>query len=268
MVVDPSCAGPRQHRREQRREREQRRREDHRDHTRLVDLQRDVGALAAVHAAADDTFRELHGYSSLPRLDRDDREDHEQRDHEDHGELEAPARSSTSAPWYGMRDTTDVKIRIDMPLPIPRWVMSSPSHITSAVPAVHVMTISTGLERGEVRDEHRALRELDARLAEQTAVAALQHEHERGRLHQRERDREVTRPLRDLLLPGLALVLPFLELRDHHAEQLHDDRRRDVRHDPEEEHRDAPSARRPRTGRRGRARRRRSSTATAAPGWP
>ena len=37
-----------------------------------------------------------------------------------------------------MRDTTDVKIRIDMPLPMPRWVMSSPSHMTSAVPAVQV----------------------------------------------------------------------------------------------------------------------------------
>ena len=28
-----------------------------------------------------------------------------------------------------------------MPLPIPRWVMSSLSHITSAQPVVHVMTI-------------------------------------------------------------------------------------------------------------------------------
>ena len=29
-----------------------------------------------------------------------------------------------------------------MPLPMPRWVISSPSHITSAVPAVHVRTMS------------------------------------------------------------------------------------------------------------------------------
>ena len=45
-------------------------------------------------------------------------------------------------PWNGRRDTTDVKIRIDMPLPMPRWVISSPSHITSAVPAVHVRMMS------------------------------------------------------------------------------------------------------------------------------
>ena len=35
-----------------------------------------------------------------------------------------------------------VKIRIDMPLPMPRSVISSPSHMIMAVPAVIVMTIS------------------------------------------------------------------------------------------------------------------------------
>ena len=49
---------------------------------------------------------------------------------------------NTSPSWYGMREMTAAKMMIDMPLPMPRWVMSSPSHITSAVPAVHVMTIS------------------------------------------------------------------------------------------------------------------------------
>ncbi len=48
---------------------------------------------------------------------------------------------STNEPWYGRRDTTEVKIRIDIPLPIPRWVISSLSHITSAHPVVHVKTI-------------------------------------------------------------------------------------------------------------------------------
>ena len=32
---------------------------------------------------------------------------------------------------------------IDMPLPTPRWVISSPSHMISAVPAVIVSTISS-----------------------------------------------------------------------------------------------------------------------------
>ena len=147
-----------------------------------------------------------------------------------------PASVQIAPNWNGRRDTTDVKIRIDMPLPMPRWVISSPSHITSAVPAVHVRMIRPALNAVKLWISIVPCRELRERLAEQAALAALHHEHERGRLHQRERDREVTRPLRDLLLPGLALVLPLLELRDHDAEQLHDDRRRDVRHDPEREH--------------------------------
>ena len=35
-----------------------------------------------------------------------------------------------------------VKIMIDMPLPTPRSVMSSPSHMITAVPAVMVMTMT------------------------------------------------------------------------------------------------------------------------------
>ena len=34
------------------------------------------------------------------------------------------------------------KIMREMPLPMPRWVMSSPSHMTRALPTVRVMTIS------------------------------------------------------------------------------------------------------------------------------
>ena len=45
-------------------------------------------------------------------------------------------------PCAGSRDTTDAKMRIDIPLPIPRWVMSSASHITNAVPAVQTRTIN------------------------------------------------------------------------------------------------------------------------------
>ena len=38
--------------------------------------------------------------------------------------------------------TTWVKIRIDMPLPMPRSVISSPSHMITAVPAVIVITMT------------------------------------------------------------------------------------------------------------------------------
>ena len=44
-----------------------------------------------------------------------------------------------------------------MPLPMPRWVISSPSHITIAVPAVQVRTMSAAFHGVEVGDEVDAL---------------------------------------------------------------------------------------------------------------
>ncbi len=43
-------------------------------------------------------------------------------------------------PWDGMLEMIEVKISTDMPLPTPRSVTSSPSHMITAVPAVRVMT--------------------------------------------------------------------------------------------------------------------------------
>jgi hypothetical protein len=37
---------------------------------------------------------------------------------------------------------TLTKIRTDIPLPIPRWVMSSPIHMINAVPVVSTSTMS------------------------------------------------------------------------------------------------------------------------------
>jgi hypothetical protein len=54
-----------------------------------------------------------------------------------------------AAPPDGMPATTLVKIRMDMPWPMPRWVISSPSHMTKAVPAVMVITMSS--TRGTVK---------------------------------------------------------------------------------------------------------------------
>ncbi len=59
-------------------------------------------------------------------------------------------RRKTSQPrlcWMAMSEVgnaaaTDVKMRSDMPLPMPRSVMSSPIHMMRPVPAVIVMTMS------------------------------------------------------------------------------------------------------------------------------
>ena len=44
-----------------------------------------------------------------------------------------------------MRATIEVKMSSDMPLPMPRSVMSSPSHMIRPVPAVMVTTMSARL---------------------------------------------------------------------------------------------------------------------------
>ena len=41
----------------------------------------------------------------------------------------------------GRRETIEAKISSEMPLPIPRWVISSPIHISRMQPAVRQITI-------------------------------------------------------------------------------------------------------------------------------
>ena len=59
--------------------------------------------------------------------------------------LKFPPVSQIWMPSLGRLEITDAKIRMDMPLPTPRWVMSSPSHMIMAVPAVSVSTINATL---------------------------------------------------------------------------------------------------------------------------
>ena len=119
----------------------------------------------------------------------------------------------------GMRDTMLMKMMIDMPLPRPRAVMSSPSHITNTAPATRLTMMS--------RARHQ--------LRSGSAFWLLEQEDVADRLHRRETDGEPARVLGDLLLPLLPSFGQSLELGDDHGEQLHDDRCRDVRHDAERE---------------------------------
>ena len=47
-------------------------------------------------------------------------------------------------PSAGIRAAIEVKIRSDMPLPMPRSVICSPSHMITAVPAVMTSTMIEG----------------------------------------------------------------------------------------------------------------------------
>ena len=82
-LAAPSPVGAAEHVREDHRQQQDRAGEDDRDDAGLVDLQRDVGVLAAVHPAADHTFGELHRYPPLAELDEHDGDDDPQRQRHD-----------------------------------------------------------------------------------------------------------------------------------------------------------------------------------------
>jgi hypothetical protein len=72
--------------------------------------------------------------------------------------------------------------------------------------------------------------------AGEALATVLEQEGEARRLHDGDGHGEVPRPLRDLALADRALLLPLLQLRDHHGQDLHDDRGRDVGHHAQGEH--------------------------------
>ncbi len=111
-------------------------------------------------------------------------------------------------------------------MPIPRWVINSPSHITKAVPAVIVRTIRATRPGVVVGDQVDPVGE----------GPGVEEIGEAGRLDQGEDHRDVTGPLGDDLATAFALVLEGLQPRDHDREQLHDDRGGDVGKDAEGEH--------------------------------
>ena len=125
----------------------------------------------------------------------------------------------------------EVKISSDMPLPTPRSVMSSPSHMMTLVPAVMVMTMTRMPQMPMSRVDDVAVQPL-----EQLAGLAGQRD-QAGRLQDGQADGEIARVLRQPRRAGLALLLEGLEPGDDHGQQLHDDAGRDVGHDAQREDR-------------------------------
>ena len=123
------------------------------------------------------------------------------------------------------------KMISEMPLPMPRSEICSPSHMMKAVPVVSVSTVMIGKPRPHSesctcgRHERRAAR---SRLR-------LQPERHAERLDDRQSDRAVAGVLVDLAAAHLAFLRELLEVRPDDGEELENDRRGDVRHDAEGE---------------------------------
>ena len=134
-------------------------------------------------------------------------------------------------PSFGMRAAIEVNISTLMPLPTPRSVISSPSHMMTAVPAVMQMTIVASVADVWSCTGSSCCWQLG------NSCPELGQGDEAGGLQDGQADGEVAAVLGQLLLTGLALLLQLLEARDDHDEQLDDDAGGDVGHDAQREHR-------------------------------
>src|SRR3954447_6818085 len=211
------------------RERHDRRGEDDRDDAGHVDAQRQVGLPAGAHAPADHALGVLDRDAPLALLDEHDRRDHGQRE-ERHADLEdlvgvRPPR------LHALREAGDDRREDHQRDPVADAALRDQlAHPHQQHRARRQRDHDEeDVRRVEVRDDRRA----------RARREALEEEDVADRLGEREADREIARVLRDPRLPDLALLLQLLERRHDDSQELQDDRRRDVRHDPEREQRDA-----------------------------
>ena len=126
------------------------------------------------------------------------------------------------------------KMRSEIPLPMPRSVICSPTHIMNAVPVVSVSM----LMRRKPQPAWVTTSPTAAESDEVPVVHRLEAHRDAEGLDERERDRAVARVLIDLALALLAFLAELVERLEDHRQELKDDARADVRHDAEREDRE------------------------------
>ena len=80
--------------------------------------------------------------------------------------------------------TTEAKISSDMPLPMPRWVMTSPIHMSRAKPVVRVST--TRAKRPSVKFAPKTSSAAGVDAAAEAAATVVEEEGDAGGLQQRD----------------------------------------------------------------------------------
>lgn len=197
-----------------------------------VDLERDVRRLPAEHLAALNAFGVVHRNATLSALD-----EYDERDAHDHHTYDERRDGYAHARGVGQ-----VHRREDR-----RGNARHDAHEDDERHAVADAALRD--ELSHPHDERRARHERedddDARkpagngVAEDHAVGRrLEQQQVADRVDQAEAERKVTRDLRDLATARFAVLGPAADRRDDALHELHDDRRRDVGHDAEREHRE------------------------------
>ena len=150
-----------------------------------------ICVLPAIHPSADHALRILHRDTAAAALDEDDGGDDEHH-HEDQQDQPNQFHLAGAELNEGRDDrarhptTMPAKMISDMPLPMPRSVICSPSHMMSACRW-------SASERSSTETPARVVRAADRRQLRRPLERC-----DAERLHDAEDDREVTGLLRDL----------------------------------------------------------------------
>ena len=131
--------------------------------------------------------------------------------------------SNTWAIAFGSSATMPAMMISETPLPMPRLVICSPSHIRNMVPPTRL------IDGGDAEQHAR----VDAPPSRPARAPAFEADGDEIALDRAEEDGAVARILVDLLAAALALFLERGERRRHRSRQLHDDRGGDVGHHAE-----------------------------------
>ena len=184
---------------------------------------------AAEHLAADHPAGVLHRDPALGLLDEDDGRDDDQTD-QHHDAEDPPALGLLDVPQRRGEGRDDLGEDQDR-----HAVADAAVGDELAEPHDH-------RRAGGHRDDHD--QEGDGAVAVQQVLVAVLEQLARagqgddaGGLQDRQAQGQVAGVLRDLGLARLAFLLERLQARDHHDEQLQDDARGDVGHDPQREDR-------------------------------
>ena len=216
------------------RERQQRARENRRNHSAGIDPQRQIRHLPAHHFPPHHPLRVLHRNPALPAFHEYDERHHRQHQRDQQQNRNRGERS----PLLRGRLQIQIMYRVRQAHHDARE--NNQRHPIADAPLADLLAQPHDERRTRGQRQHGHHDEPRPRVIHQRRLPhalARQRFRNRERLEQAQNNRQVARVLRNLPAAQLAFFLQTFQVRPHHYHQLQNDRRRDVRHDPQRENR-------------------------------
>lgn len=212
FILYELCDGNREH--------QYRRSEDDGDDASLIDFQRNMCRVTAIHLTADDTFRILYRDAALTLCDFNDHDDHEQGDDSKKQGLEDVDRTSLDV--LVNRHAALREARYDTGEDDERNAVADAASC-DLVTEPHEETCACREDQGDHDDHGPAV--------DDEGIVDFQRIAHGESLDQCQDNRAVPRDLLDLIAAFLIVLCPLFKSRNDGCQQLHDDRRVDVRRD-------------------------------------